>query len=294
MFHEGLEADDRVVAPVVRAREVPEIRSGSKDGAEGVRGKLDDSLEDRCAAHDLRSGLDEADLWIGVHGPREAHEGFSGHHAVRIENDHVAVAAAPAAAEIGDVAALAVEGNAALAVEHAAVGLKPRTEADPGAFFIDPAIGLVRVAEDEEVEGVAVTRGAQRDEHVLERAEDAGGIFVVNGHHDGGGTQRERGIGLFLDRPHDLERFADEADEEPPKRDRESERDLAEQNHEQRQQHAFQNRNASLAIEAVKHPRSRDRDAAAGGEEERLSERDGLPGEIDGAAKDHGAEKKPR
>ena len=68
-----------------------------------------------------RRGLDDAGVGIAPPSSRTSvARHVAAHHAVGVEHDHVAVAPAPAAAEVGDVAALALDAVRAPAVEDAA------------------------------------------------------------------------------------------------------------------------------------------------------------------------------
>ena len=68
------------------------------------------------------------------HQRTSARQAVAAHHAVGVEHDHVAVVAAPAPAEVGDVAALALDAVLAPAVEdateavHRPAQLEPRRE----------------------------------------------------------------------------------------------------------------------------------------------------------------------
>ena len=107
MAHEGLHADDRVVAPVVRFGELPVVQAGGEQRPVYPRGELLHTGIEGVAPGRTRAGLDDAGIGVGFHQAHQPPQAVAGHHAVGIETDHVAIVLfAPAAAEVGDVAAL--------------------------------------------------------------------------------------------------------------------------------------------------------------------------------------------
>jgi hypothetical protein len=152
VFDEGCETQDGVVTPEVRLAALPVVESGhERRPVERLR-ELHHAAQQRVGGDLLREGLDDADAGIFLHDAHHAGEQSAGHEAVRVEHDHVAVALAPAAAEVADVAALAVDLLAAAAVKDASEGLELAAEFQPGGFLLDPLAGLVGIAEDEKVE----------------------------------------------------------------------------------------------------------------------------------------------
>ncbi len=107
---------------------------------------------------------------IGLHRAHEPDQRRPDHDAVGIEHDHVAVALAPAAAEIGHVAALAVDAVAALAIENFPEGVELLAERQPRAFLLDPVVGVVGIAADVEIEMLDLAGLFQAVPHVRDGA----------------------------------------------------------------------------------------------------------------------------
>ncbi len=131
MPHERRDADDRVVAPVVRFAELPEVQAGGEQRAVDAGRELLDARIERLAAERARRGLDDAGVRVGFHQAHQLDQASPAHDAVGVEHDHVAVALAPAAAEIGDVAALALDAVLAPAVEDAAEAVRTAAQIEP-------------------------------------------------------------------------------------------------------------------------------------------------------------------
>src|SRR6185436_6004156 len=109
MANERGHTEDRVVSPIMRLTELPEMHAGGEERAVNAIGKLLNARVERVAAACAWCGLNDAGVWIRLHQPYEFRQAFAAHDAVSIHDDHVAVIAAPAAAEVSDVAALAVD-----------------------------------------------------------------------------------------------------------------------------------------------------------------------------------------
>ena len=73
------------------------------------------------------------------------------HQAVCVEANHVAILAAPASAKIGDVAALAVEGQLAVSVENSVRADDLGHQPPPGEFFLEDFFLVGGVAQDKKV-----------------------------------------------------------------------------------------------------------------------------------------------
>src|SRR5947208_13735413 len=95
------------------------MQSGSEQRPIDLGGELVDTREQGLTTRGDRRRLNNAGGWIGFGEAHESCEAISRHHAVGIEHHHVTVAGAPAATEIGDVAALALDPELAPAIENA-------------------------------------------------------------------------------------------------------------------------------------------------------------------------------
>ena len=191
MGHERRHAQDRVVAPVVRFAELPEAHAGREQRPVGARRELLDAAVQRLVADRARRGLDDAGVGVRFHQPHQRRQAFAGHDAVGVEDDEVAVGGAPAAAEVGDVAGLALDAALAPAVVDlqrralaVAVGRDAAGELAPRRVLGGADVGIGGVAQDVDVE---VLRLAGRDERIdrrREAAEDGRHVLVADRHDD--------------------------------------------------------------------------------------------------------------
>src|SRR5258705_11117447 len=127
------DSDDRVVTPVVRFAELPEMQTCGEDRAIAAGRKLLRAAMERVPPRRFGGRLQNADVGIRFGDLDESSNALAGHHAVGVEHDHVAIAAAPAAAEIGDVAALPLDAMRSPAIEnvaeaHCTAEVEPRTD----------------------------------------------------------------------------------------------------------------------------------------------------------------------
>ena len=185
VIDEGLDANDRVVPPVLPVAQLPVVEAGREHRAVHPAGELLHAREQRAAVHGRGGGLDHADARVALHELDQADDRLAGHQAVGVEHDHVAVAPAPAPAEVGDVAALALQAHLAAAIEDAAEAPHGATPVEPRFLLLHRRARVGRVAEHEEVEAVeragALERAMDRAEpreHPLDR-------LLADGHHDG-------------------------------------------------------------------------------------------------------------
>src|SRR5450631_2905327 len=117
--HERRKADDRVVAPVMRFAEMPEVNAGGEQGPVNAGRELLNPRVERVAPGSDWRALDDARVRIRFDQTDQPGQASSTHHAVGIEHDHVAVTSSPAATEVADVAALALDAMLTPTVIHA-------------------------------------------------------------------------------------------------------------------------------------------------------------------------------
>ncbi len=130
---------------------------------------------------------------VCFHHAHERCEAVAAHHAVGVEHDHVAVILAPTPAEIGDVAALALDPMPTQAIKDAAEAAGVATQIEPRAAFGDARIRIAGVAQEKEIEAVEQTGARDRFIRRPHPGEDARGVFVADRHDD-------RGAGVVCDR----------------------------------------------------------------------------------------------
>ncbi|MNS45911.1 hypothetical protein D3C72_783910 [compost metagenome] len=136
------------------------------------------------AAYGQRRGLDDPGAGVGFHQARQRAQALAAHHAVGVEHDHVAVLAAPAAAEVGHVAGLALHAVAAPAVEDATEAAHGAADFHPGVVLGGAQVGVAAVREDKEVEVGQVARALERLIRRPQPGEDACHVLVGNRHDD--------------------------------------------------------------------------------------------------------------
>ena len=141
MPNERCDADDRVVTPIVRFAELPEMQARGEDRAIDAGRELLRPAIKRVPPCRFGGRLQNADVRIRFGDFHESSNAVAGHHAVGVEHDHVAIAASPAAAEIGDVAALSLDAVRSPAIEDVAEAHSP-AEVEPCADLGDPRIGI--------------------------------------------------------------------------------------------------------------------------------------------------------
>jgi hypothetical protein len=190
-----LHADDGVVAEVVRLAQLPELHAQREQAPGDARGELLRACMQRDVAHGLRGGLDDAGARVGFHELGEGDDALAAHHAVGVEHHHVAVILAPAAAEVGHVAGLAVRAARAQAVVHLhlgaagvlrALGGESRAQLLPGGALGGGDLRVGGVGQHEHVERAAVARGRHRFAGGAQPGKDGGHVLVADWHDDGG------------------------------------------------------------------------------------------------------------
>ena len=148
-------------------------------------------------AEALRQRLHDAGARVLFHQPHQRHQRVAVHDAVGVEHHHVAVVAAPAAAEVGHVAGLAPRAPAPPAVEHAparthravAEGL---AQAFPGLLLGGAQRGVRGVRQHIDVEQRQRAGGGQRFTGGAQPGKHRGDVFVADRHDHGGARARAR------------------------------------------------------------------------------------------------------
>src|SRR5262249_56571114 len=136
----GRDTDDGVMAPVERFTELEEVHAGGEHGTVDTVGELLDARIKRVVPSRARCSLNDARVGIGFHHAHQRSQAVSGHHAVGVEHDHIAVVAPPAAAKVCDVAALALDVVLTPAVIDAAETAYRATQIEPAHRLHDPNI----------------------------------------------------------------------------------------------------------------------------------------------------------
>ena len=137
----------------------------------------------------LRQRLDDAGARVLLHQPHQIDQRVAAHRAVGVEHDHVAVVAAPAAAEVGHVAGLALGAALAPAVEQRQAARTLRQHrAQP---LEGPHLGLLQrrilgVGQHEHVEALLLAGGGERLAGGAQAGEHLGDVLVADRHHERG------------------------------------------------------------------------------------------------------------
>ena len=174
-FGEGLGPHDGVVAPVVAGVAEPGAQAAGQHRAVDAAGELLHAAERRDAADELRRGLQDAELVVALHAQRQLDDAVGLHQAVGVEHEHEGVGRTPALDPVVDVAGLAAQVAAAVAVEDAVADHRVGAGGVDDRLLGDPDVGAGGVAEDEDVEGVAGAARLELAHHRAGGAEDAGG-----------------------------------------------------------------------------------------------------------------------
>ncbi len=183
VLDEGFDPDDRVMPPVMRLAQLPEIEPRGEQRPIDPRGELLHARVERVHAGSLGPCLDDAGAGIGFHQPHQAGQAVTAHHAVGIQHHHVAIAAAPAPAEVVDVAALALHPAPAAAIEDMAETIHIAAQLQPGLLLGHAGVGIVAVAEHEDIEVLDLARGQQRLVGRPQPGEHPRYVLVGDGHH---------------------------------------------------------------------------------------------------------------
>ena len=121
------------------------MQAGGEQRAVNPRCELLHARVHRLATHGTRCGLDDACAGVGLHQAQKPHETFAAYHAVRIHDHHVAIVPAPTAAEIGDVAALALNAVLAPAIEYVSEAIDGAAERVPRIDLGDTRVRIARI-----------------------------------------------------------------------------------------------------------------------------------------------------
>src|SRR5450631_807941 len=143
--HERHEPDDRVVPPVMRFAEMPEVNAGGEQGPVDAGRELLNPRVKRVAPGGAWRALDDARVRIRFDETDQRGQALPAHHAVGIEHDHVAVASSPAATEVADVAALALDAMLTPTVVHAPEAIDRTAHVRPSGEFRNAGVRLAAV-----------------------------------------------------------------------------------------------------------------------------------------------------
>ncbi len=134
------------------------------------------------ALDELRSGLQDPERGIRAHHVGQPRERRSGDQAVRVEHDHVIVAAAPTGDEVLDVAGFARDVAPPPAIPHRNDRRERSAQPVDRDGLADPRVGVGRIREYDDFEAAVRADLAERLRHGLQRRGGAGRILVVNRH----------------------------------------------------------------------------------------------------------------
>ena len=131
--------------------------------------------------------LNNTGVRVSLHQTHQATQAVTGHHGVCIQHHHVAVLAAPAAAEVIDVTAFTLHAAATTTIEDLPFALHLGNQLHPRLLLCYADIGVVAVAENIDVEVLGVTRCLYRLPCRTQTGEDAIDVLVTD-RHDQRGT----------------------------------------------------------------------------------------------------------
>ncbi|CCK18174.1 hypothetical protein BN136_4184 [Cronobacter universalis NCTC 9529] len=192
-----LHADNRVMAPVVRFAQLPEVQTGGKQRSIDACRELLAARIERVHAGGFRRRLDDPGVRVRFHQTHQAGQTVARHHGVGVQHHHVAVLVAPAAAEIVDVAAFTLHATTTAAIENLPFALHFGNQFHPGFLLGDADIRIVTVAQDIDVEVRLLTGGFHRLPGRAQAREDAIHVFVTDRHDKRGAM-----LGIYRLIPH--------------------------------------------------------------------------------------------
>src|SRR5690606_4313345 len=125
-----------------------------------------------------------------LHQPRQA---LAAHDAVGVKHHHIAVTGSPTAAEVVDVAALAFHTPPTATVEDLAEAAHRAAQLDPRTLFGHAGIGVVAVAQNEEIKMLELAAARNRFVRGAQAGKHPGHVLVADWHDDGRpGFRRDR------------------------------------------------------------------------------------------------------
>src|SRR5205807_7723558 len=145
MAHEWRDTDDRVMPPIMRFAELPEVQAGGEQRPVDAGRELLHAGIESVAPRGTWRGLDDACVEIRFDQPNQRGQAFPAHHAVRIQHAHVTIVLPPAPAEISEVAALAFDPVLAPSIKNAAEATDRAAHVNPGGDFSNADIRLVGI-----------------------------------------------------------------------------------------------------------------------------------------------------
>ena len=163
---------------------LPEALSQGEQLGSGALAELQQPGERRLLVGQPAGGLQDGDLRVALHYPRQPQQGVASHDAVGIEHRHIAVIGAEAATEGGDIC-----GFAAAAGVGSGEVMQPAVEPVTAVLQLltlgagDGQIGAV--AQQEKVEPLAAAGRRDRGVGGVHPGEHPLYVFVVNRHHHG-------------------------------------------------------------------------------------------------------------
>ena len=183
VLNERLHADNGVVSPVVGLPQLPEVQTRRKQRTIHPGGKLLATRIQRVHARGARGRLNDPGIRVRFHQAHQAAQTLTGHHRVSVQHHHIAILAAPAAAEVIDVAALTLHSTTTAAVEDLPFALHFGNQLHPRLLLSHTDIGVIAIAEDIDVEMSGVTGRFHRLPGRPQAGENAVNVFVTDRHY---------------------------------------------------------------------------------------------------------------
>ena len=191
------------MAPVVRFAQLPEMQAGGEQRTIYAVCELLHAGVQRLPPRSARGGLNDSRAGIRFHQLQQTRQTRAAHHAVGVEHDHIDVVFAPAPAEVGDIAALALDAVLPPAVEHPIEALDGAACLLPSTDFGDARVGVARIGEHEEIEMRQCAALRNRLVGRSQACEHARHVLVSDRHDDRGahgGSDRRIGRRSCRDR----------------------------------------------------------------------------------------------
>ncbi len=139
------------MTPIVGFAQLPEVQAGCKERAIHPGRELLATRVQRVHTGRFRGRLNDPGVRVRFHQAHQVGQAIAGHHRVGVQYDHIAILAAPAAAEVIDVAAFTFHAAAAAAIENLPFALHLGNQLHPGFLLCDADIRVVAVAENVDI-----------------------------------------------------------------------------------------------------------------------------------------------
>ncbi len=159
VFNERFHTNNRVMTPVVRLTQLPEVKSGGKQRAINAGSKLLAARVQGVHTRRFRRRLDNPGIRVRFHQAYQTGQTVSAHHGISVQHHHIAVLVAPATAEVINVTAFTLHTTTTTTVENLSFALHFGNQLHPRLLFRNADIRIVAVTQNVNIEMLRIPRG---------------------------------------------------------------------------------------------------------------------------------------